>query len=112
MARHAGPAFKDRKTDDAMSAAKNQVLAASVAGVLVTIAGLVVYQIDQLRVAHSTFENYYAFRGCVRLMDRTEVDGHCETADGREIRIVEYHGAWYLDGDLPWACLGSICIGI
>ena len=30
-----------------------------------------VYWVYYLNVAHSTFENYYAFRGCQTLVDRT-----------------------------------------
>lgn len=66
-----------------------------------------------LRKAHSTFENYYAFRGCVKLLQKTDTYGICKTSSGDTIKIVKYQDKWYLDGDLPWACIaGKICFGI
>lgn len=65
-----------------------------------------------LRKAHSTFENYYAFRGCTQLISTTTDSGTCRTGSGQIIKIVEYQGKWYLDGDLPWACFAEICFGI
>ncbi len=70
-----------------------------------------VYQWNYLRIAHSTFENYYAFRGCTQLMSRTDTSGVCKTTDGQTITIVEYHGRWFLQGDLPWACLNNVYFG-
>jgi len=64
-----------------------------------------------LRKAHSTFENYYAFRGCVQLLEKTDDYGTCVTNSGQTIKIVKYQNKWYLDGDLPWACLGGMCFG-
>ena len=54
-----------------------------------------------LRKAHSTFENYYAFRGCVQLISTTTDSGTCRTSSGQVIKIVEYQDKWYLSGDLP-----------
>jgi hypothetical protein len=68
-------------------------------------------QILFLRKAHSTFENYYAFRGCVGLLQKTDDYGICKTGSGQTIKIVKYDDRWFLDGDLPWACLGSMCFG-
>ncbi len=65
-----------------------------------------------LRKAHSTFENYYAFRGCVQLLNKTDDYGTCKTDSGQIIKIVKYQNKWYLDGDLPWACFGGICFGL
>lgn len=65
-----------------------------------------------LRKAHSTFENYYAFRGCVQLLDKTDDYGICKTDSGQTIKIVKYQNKWYLDGDLPWACMGGVCFGL
>jgi hypothetical protein len=65
-----------------------------------------------LRKAHSTFENYYVFRGCIQLLERTDSYGICKTSTGQTIKIVKFDGKWYLDGDLPWACLNKICFGI
>jgi hypothetical protein len=76
---------------------------------------LIVFSVSQffmLRKAHSTFDNYYAFRGCTKLIDRTGTYGDCQLASGEIIKIVQFKDRWYLDGDLPWACLGSICFGL
>ena len=72
-----------------------------------------VYTVHRLNAAHSTFENYYAFRGCVQLLDKTDTYGDCKLANGSTIRIVKYQNKWYLDGDLPWVCVTpSLCFGI
>ena len=63
-----------------------------------------IYGINQwlyLRKAHSTFENYYAFRGCAQLIEKTDEYGICKTDSGQTIKIVKYENKWYLDGDLP-----------
>ena len=54
-----------------------------------------------LRRAHSTFENYYAFRGCVQLLEKTDTYGICQLSSGQTIKLVKYQNKWYLDGDLP-----------
>lgn len=60
-----------------------------------------VYWIYTLRVAHSSFENYYNFRGCVQLLEKTDTYGICKLSSGKIIEIVEYQNKWFLDGDLP-----------
>ncbi len=65
-------------------------------------------QVIYLRKAHSTFENYYAFRGCTQLLKRTSDYGLCKTTSGETIKIVKYNNKWYLDGDLP-VCYFNIC---
>lgn len=67
-----------------------------------------VYWILFLRKAHSTFENYYAFRGCVQLIAKTDDYGICRIGSGETIKIVKYQNRWYLDGDLP-SCWYNIC---
>ena len=62
-----------------------------------------------LRKAHSTFENYYVFRGCVQLLEKTDAYGMCKTDSGKTIKIVKYNNRWYLDGDLP-VCGMGICL--
>lgn len=62
-----------------------------------------------LRKAHSTFENYYAFRGCAQLLEKTDDYGVCKLDSGEVIKIVKFKEKWYLDGDLPWACMGRLC---
>ena len=63
-------------------------------------------QVLYLRKAHSTFENYYVFRGCTQLLEKTEDYGICRTDNNQEIKIVKFQGKWYLDGDLP---CGFLC---
>jgi hypothetical protein len=61
-----------------------------------------------LRRAHSSFENYYAFRGCTQLLQKTSTYGVCKTDSGETIKLVLYKGKWYLDGDLP-VCNFGVC---
>jgi hypothetical protein len=62
-----------------------------------------------LRKAHSTFDNYYKFRGCTQLITKTDTYGTCQLKNGNTIKIVKYKGKWYLDGDLPM-CWAKICL--
>ena len=55
-----------------------------------------------LRNAHSTFANYYKFRGCVELIEKTDTYGICKLSSGQTIKIVLFNGKWYLNGDLPY----------
>ena len=57
-----------------------------------------------LNKAHSTFDNYYSFRGCVELINKTNDYGFCKIDSGQIIKIVKYKEKWYLDGDLPISC--------
>jgi hypothetical protein len=59
-----------------------------------------------LRKAHSTLEDYYKFRGCSQLIEKTETYGICKLNSGKTIKIVLFEGRWYLDGDLPYKFLG------
>ncbi|MCX6808780.1 MAG: hypothetical protein NTW50_03895 [Candidatus Berkelbacteria bacterium] len=59
------------------------------------------YWVLYLRKAHSTFENYYKFRGCTELLKQAEDYGLCKISSGQTIKIVKYQGKWFLDGDLP-----------
>ena len=74
---------------------------------IIAIGALGLYQVHKLNVAHSTFENYYAFRGCTQLIDKTATSADCALANGQQIKIVLYEGRWFLDGDLP--CKTGIC---
>ena len=69
--------------------------------VVIVFAALAVDQFLVLQKAHSTFDNYYAFRGCAQLISRTDVSGICKTGSGATITIVEIGGKWYLQGDGP-----------
>lgn len=91
---------------------KNKKVVVVTVVVGVTIFVLMFSQWLYLRKAHSTFENYYAFRGCTELLEKTDSLGTCKISSGQTIKIVKFDGKWYLDGDLPWACLGKICLGI
>jgi len=75
--------------------------------VVILLAVLFIQQVVMLRKAHSTFPNYYAFRGCVELLATTTDSGTCRTGSGQVIKMVLYNGKWYLDGDLP-ECLISL----
>jgi hypothetical protein len=91
---------------------KTRVLVVVFILAVVVIAVLIVSQFFYLRKAHSTFENYYAFRGCIELLEKTDNYGTCKIANGQTIKIVKFNNKWYLDGDLPWGCLFGICFGL
>ena len=74
---------------------------------IVACVALACWQLQVLKTAHSTFDNYYAFRGCTKLLERTSTYGICATSSGATIKIVLYQGRWFLDGDLP--CASGIC---
>lgn len=84
-----------------------KVYLAILVGVLFII-GFGINQFIVLQKAHSTFENYYAFRGCTQLVTRTSDYGTCKIASGQTIKIVKFQNKWYLDGDLPM-CLFGYC---
>ena len=75
-------------------------LVAMIVLVLLVIAGL--YQVRMLRIAHSSFENYYNFRGCVQLVKKTDTSAVCRLSSGQLITLVEVDGKWFLDGDFGW----------
>jgi DNA-binding transcriptional regulator of glucitol operon len=65
-----------------------------------------IHQIYRVNRAHSTFANYYAFRGCSQLISQTATSATCALPSGQVIEIVEYENKWYLNGDLP--CTGPL----
>lgn len=67
----------------------------------IIIVGLGIWYVFYLKKAHSTFDNYYTFRGCKELILKTDEYGTCKIKDGSTIKIVKYNGKWFLDGDLP-----------
>lgn len=77
--------------------------------VALAIGALGVNQFFYVEKAHSSFENYYKFRGCVKLLEKTDTFATCTLSSGETIKIVNVKGKWYLDGDLP-VCYFSFCI--
>ena len=65
-----------------------------------------VYEVLSLNIAHSSFENYYEFRGCTQLLQKTDTFGTCVTKSGETIKLVKFNDKGYLDGDLP---CGFLC---
>ena len=92
-----------------MTVTKNRILVWAAVVAALVLASLVVSQFFIVQKAHSTFENYYAFRGCTSLLERTDTYGICTTNAGQTIKIVNVGGKWYLDGDLP-VCYFDWCI--
>ena len=86
----------------------NHKVALPILGVVIALIIFGVFQVRMLNKAHSTFDNYYAFRGCTQLITKTPTYGICKTGSGQTIKIVLYHGKWYLDGDLPNSLLGHL----
>jgi flagellar basal body-associated protein FliL len=69
--------------------------------IVVTVAAFAIDQFFVLQKAHSTFDNYYAFRGCTQLLSKTDTSGVCKASSGDTITIVLINGKWYLQGDGP-----------
>jgi hypothetical protein len=69
--------------------------------IILIIISFGIYQTYFLNIAHSSFENYSKFRGCVELIEKTDTYGTCKVASGEIIKIVKFQNKWYLDGDLP-----------
>ena len=61
-----------------------------------------IYQFYTLQIAHSSFENYYKFRGCTELIEKTDTYATCKLSSGKIIKLVEVNNKWFLDGDLGW----------
>jgi len=82
-----------------MKTKKTVMLTILLIGIVVVIIGI--HQFFTLRKVHSSFENYYAFRGCVQLLEKTNAYGTCRISSGQTIKIVEINNKWYLEGDGP-----------
>ncbi|HEV8666687.1 MAG TPA: hypothetical protein VN665_02455 [Candidatus Paceibacterota bacterium] len=80
---------------------KSKTLWAIIALVVIIGGAFLGYKVYETNLAHTTFERYYAFRGCVQLVDKTDTYGDCKLADGSTIKMVLINGKWYLDGDGP-----------
>ncbi len=94
-----------------MSHLKHPLLATILVASILLIA-FVTWQIFYLTQAHSTFENYAAFRGCAHILSRTDTNGTCTTTSGETVTLVKFDNRWFLKGDLPVCMLrlGSYCL--
>ncbi|HUC88970.1 MAG TPA: hypothetical protein VMR49_02980 [Candidatus Paceibacterota bacterium] len=81
---------------------KNKKIIGILLFLVIIIFTIGIIQFFVLRKAHSTFENYYKFRGCVQLIEKTNTYGTCKLSSGQIIKLVKYKDKWYLDGDLPY----------
>ena len=84
-----------------MTKTKKKIIIYFILAAFLSLVAFAVYWVEYLHIAHSTFQNYYDFRGCVQLLERTDTYGICKTSSGQTIKIVLYDGRWFLDGDLP-----------
>jgi len=80
---------------------KHKLLIIYAAIIAVIIIALGINWFFILDKAHSSFDNYYQFRGCTQLLTKTPDNGTCKIGNGQTIKIVKFNGKWYLDGDLP-----------
>ncbi len=67
----------------------------------IIVGEFIAYQVHATNLAHTTFDRYYAFRGCVELIDKTDTYGDCRLQSGQTIKLVRINDKWYLDGDGP-----------
>jgi len=80
---------------------KKHIVLAAVTVVVAIVINVFIGQLFTLQNAHSSYENYYKFRGCTESVSRSDTSGLCNLPSGETIKIVESHNKWYLDGDLP-----------
>jgi hypothetical protein len=79
----------------------NKILTSVVIIIIISIIILGLCWVNYLKITHSSFENYYKFRNCIQLIEKTDTYGICKISSGKIIKIVKYQDKWYLDGDLP-----------
>jgi hypothetical protein len=80
---------------------KRKALWGIVVVVIIAFGAFLADQVYETNLAHTTFDRYYAFRGCVELIDKTDTYADCKLANGQTIKLVLINGKWYLDGDGP-----------
>ena len=68
---------------------------------IIVSGAFIAYQVYATHLAHTTFDRYYTFRGCIELIDKTDTYGDCRLSSGQIIKIVLINGKWYLNGDGP-----------
>lgn len=90
---------------------KNHLWAQILIVLIVILGAFCVWQVVYLREAHSTFDNYAAFRGCEEITSQTDTSGTCTLSNGQSITIVKFNNKWFLQGDLPvcMISIGSLC---
>ncbi len=95
--------FTDKKNFDIIACMKkkNRGIIWVCLFAFIILAAIAINWILILQKAHSTFENYYVFRGCTRLVKRTNTYGLCQLSSGQTIKLVKFENKWFLDGDLP-----------
>lgn len=80
-----------------------------IVSIVVLLSFLAIKQAIHVDKAHQTFENYYSFRGCSKLVKKTDTFGLCKLPSGQTIKLVKFRYLWYLDGDLP-ICINGYCL--
>lgn len=68
---------------------------------ILIVAIFCIYQFLMLQKAHSSLENYAAFRGCIGLTNQTATSTDCSLQSGQKIKLVKINDKWYLEGDGP-----------
>jgi hypothetical protein len=84
-----------------LAVTKGRTVIAIITIAMSIVVNIAIAQYFVLQSAHSSFENYYNFRGCSTLVSKSTDSGTCKLSSGETIKIVEYQNKWYLDGDLP-----------
>ncbi len=79
---------------------------------IIVLGTFCLWQVLYLQKAHSTFDNYAAFRGCTQITSQTDTQGTCTTGSGQSVTIVKFNNKWFLQSDLPvcMITIGSFCL--
>lgn len=85
-----------------MHSTKAKIIAGLILVVILVLLIAGIQQVTMLHKAHSTFQNYVAFRGCTQIISQTTTSGICKTATGEIINLVKQNDKWYLAGDTGW----------
>jgi len=82
-------------------AARKHIVSATIIVVIAVVINVGIAQIFIVQSAHSSFDNYYKFRGCSQLVSKSTDSAICKLPSGATIKLVKFQDKWYLDGDLP-----------